>query len=107
MWIYGAAGLVGFLAQIVAGMQGRLIPLYAWYRAFAAKGAPPDIAANALPSASFARPIFILWTLGVPIMAWGLPAGNHYAIRLAAVFLLCGVILGAAYMLHMLRRART
>lgn len=106
MWIYGAAGLVGFLAQIVAGMQGRLIPLYAWYRAFAAKGAP-DIAANALPSASFARPIFILWTLGVPIMAWGLPAGNHYAIRLAAVFLLCGVILGAAYMLHMLRRART
>ena len=37
MWIYGVAGLVGFLAQIVTGMQGRLVPFYAWYRAFEAK----------------------------------------------------------------------
>ena len=35
MWIYGVAGLVGFLAQMVAGVQGRLVPLYAWYRASA------------------------------------------------------------------------
>jgi hypothetical protein len=37
-WIYGVAALVGFLAQIVVGMQGRLVPFYAWYRAFAAAG---------------------------------------------------------------------
>lgn len=106
MWMYGVAGLVGFLAQIVAGMQGRLVPLYAWYRAFARKGAPPEVAANALPSASFARPILLLWTIGVPLLACGLPWENHAAIRIAAASLFGGVALGAAYIMQMLRRAR-
>lgn len=105
MWIYGTAGLVGFLAQIVTGMQGRVVPFYAWYRAFAAKGEPPERGANALPSAAFAGPIFAFWSLGVPLLAWGLPAGDHLAIRLAALCLLSGVILGGAYLGHMLRRA--
>ena len=105
MWIYGIAGLVGFLAQIVTGMQGRIVPLYAWYRAFAAKGAPPERGANALPSAAFAGPIFASWSLGVPLLAWGLPAGHHVAIRLAALCLLGGVVLGGAYLGYMLRRA--
>jgi hypothetical protein len=105
MWIYGVAGLVGFLAQIVAGMQGRLVPLYAWYRAFAARGAPPDRAANALPSSAFAGTIFACWTLGVPLLAWGLPTQNHALIRLAALSLSAGVGIGAAYLLHILRAA--
>ena len=90
MWVYGVAGLVGFLAQIVTGMQGRLVPFYAWYRAFAAKGSPPDVAANALPSTSFARPTFFLWLVGTLMLAWGLPTGNVVAIRVAAVSLLGG-----------------
>jgi hypothetical protein len=105
MWIYGVAGLIGFLSQIVTGMQGRLVPLYAWYRAFAARGAPPDVAANALPSAAFARPIFLLWSVGVPLLAWGLPAANQLVIRLAAAALLAGVCLGMVYLVYMLRRA--
>ena len=28
---YGVFGLVGFLAQIVVGMEGRLLPIFAWY----------------------------------------------------------------------------
>jgi hypothetical protein len=106
MWIYGTAGLIGFLAQIVVGMQGRLVPLYAWYRAMAAKGSPPDRAANALPSAAFARPIFIAWTLGVPLLAWGLAFESRPAIRMAALLLLAGVCLGAAYQVHLVRCAR-
>jgi hypothetical protein len=106
MWVYGVAGLVGFLAQIVTGMQGRLVPLYAWYRAFAAKGAPPDRAANALPSASFAGAIFACWTVGVPLLAWGLPTENHVVIRIAALALLAGIITGAAYLRYLLRAAR-
>lgn len=86
MWIYGTAGLMGFLAQIVTGMQGRIVPLYAWYRAFAGS-------------------IFASWSLGVPLLAWGLPAGHHVAIRLAALWLLGGVVLGGAYLGDMLRRA--
>ena len=106
MWIYGVAGLVGFLAQIVTGMQGRLVPLYAWYRAFAAKGAPPERAANALPHAPYARGIFLLWAAGVPLLAWGLPAENRLAIRLAAILLLAGVNCGGAYVVYMLRQSR-
>jgi hypothetical protein len=107
MWIYGVAGLVGFLAQIVVGMQGRLVPLYAWYRAGAAKGEPPAIGANALPSAHFARPIFFAWTAGVPLLAWGLAFQGPFAIRAAALLLVSGVVLGGLYQVHMLRVART
>ena len=106
MWIYGVAGLVGFLAQIVVGMQGRLVPLYSWYRAFAAKGAPPDRAANALPSARFARPIFIAWSVGVPGLACGLASANRAAIAASSATLFVGLCLGALYIRHMLRAAR-
>ena len=102
----GVAGLVGFLAQIVTGMQGRLVPLYAWYRAFAAKGSPPERGANSLPHAPFAKAVFLLWTAGLPLLAWGLPAGNQLAIRLAALLLFGGVIVSGAYIRYMLRGSR-
>jgi hypothetical protein len=105
-WWYGVAGLVGFLAQVVVGIQGRLVPMYAWYRAFAARGGdPPDRGAHTLPSAAFARVIFLLWTGGVPVLAWGLAAASRPAIALAAALLLGGVSAGAVYVAHMLRAA--
>ena len=106
MWMYGVAGLVGFLAQIVVGMQGRLVPLYAWYRAGASNGGPPTQGANSLPDPRFARPIFLAWTAGVPLLGWGLAFQGELAIRAAALLLLSGVALGWLYQLHMLRRAR-
>ncbi|HEX6164945.1 MAG TPA: hypothetical protein VFZ31_16375 [Vicinamibacterales bacterium] len=106
MWIYGIAGLIGFLAQMVAGMQGRLVPLYAWYRAYAAIGAPPLRPANALPSPFFARSIFLCWAAAVPLLLWGLPFANQFVIRTGALCLLAGVTLGASYVRHLLREAR-
>lgn len=106
MWVYGVSGVVGFLAQMVAGMQGRLVPLYAWYRAYAATGAPPARAANALPSVPFARAIFFCWAAAVPLLVWGLPRADHLAIRSGAVLLLSGLVLGGAYVIDMVRRAR-
>lgn len=105
-WVYGVAGLVGFLAQIVVGMQGRLVPLYAWYRAFDARGGvPPERAANALPSESFARIIFLAWALGVPALAWGLAGENRPVIAASAALLLGGVCAGGAYLAHVIRAA--
>jgi hypothetical protein len=106
MWIYGVAGLVGFLAQIVVGMQGRLVPLYAWYRAMDAKGAAPETGANALPSAAFARPIFLMWTAAVPLLAWGLAFQNQATIRIAALLLCVALALGGGYLVNMLRKVR-
>lgn len=104
MWTYGVVGLVGFLAQVVVGMQGRLVPLYAWYRAYARSGTPPAVAANALPSAPFARSIFVCWLLGVPMLVWGLPTANQLAIRAGALFLSAGVGLGGTYLMYLVRR---
>lgn len=106
MWLYGVAGLVGFLGQIVAGIQGRLVPFYAWYRAFASTGSPPATAANALPSAGFARAIFMAWTIGLPALALGFPLEVPILIRVGAAALAVGLLLGARYLAWMLARAR-
>jgi hypothetical protein len=107
-WVYGVAGLVGFLAQVVVGIQGRLVPLYAYYRAMAARdGQPPVRAANQLPTPRFARPIFLLWTLGVPWLAWGLAVQDGFSVRAAAGCLFLGVVVGAAYLAYLMRAART
>jgi hypothetical protein len=105
MWMYGVAGLVGYLAQMVAGMQGRLVPFYAWYRAYAAAGAPPARAAHSLPSPAFARAIFLCWAAAVPLLVWGLPHANQPAIRTGAAILLLGLCLGGAYVVFMVHRA--
>jgi hypothetical protein len=95
-WWYGAAGLIGFLAQVIAGMQGRLVPMYAWYGAFEARGhTPPPIAAHALASHSVARWIFITWAAGVPALALGLAAEWPAVIVTGSLTMLAGVILNA------------
>jgi hypothetical protein len=103
LWLYGSAGLVGFLAQIIVGMQGRIVPLYAWYRAFDRAGRPPARGANELPSAAFARPLFWLWAAGVPGLAVGLARGHELLIVAAASTLLAGVVIGMAYLWYLLQ----
>jgi hypothetical protein len=105
-WIYGVAGLTGGLAQVVAGMQGRLLPLYAYYRAMAARdGALPGRSSHALISSAFARAIFTAWSLGVPWLAFGLARQSPRSIRAASVVLLAGVAAGALHLDRMLRSA--
>jgi hypothetical protein len=106
LWLYGVAGLVGWLAQMVAAVQGRLTPLYAWYRALARRGgAPPEQSAHDLISAPLAAFVFAVWTAGVPVLAAGLAWAHAPAIRAAAALLLAGVLAGAWHEVVMLRRA--
>ena len=107
-WVYGVAGLVGGLSQIVVGMQGRLVPLYAYYRAMAARGgAQPERSAHSLLSPPFARAIFLLWTFGVPSLAWGLATSDGRFIRGASLMLGVAVIVGAAYLRRLIRSAQS
>jgi len=95
-WIYGTAGLVGFLAQIVVGIQGRLLPLYGWYRLMESNQMrPPARSAHALPSHRLAKAILVTWTLGVPFLVLGLMSGSHVMIAVSAAVLLAGVWLNA------------
>jgi hypothetical protein len=106
-WAYGVAGLVGGLSQIVVGMQGRLVPLYAYYRAMASRGGtPPERSAHSLLSPPYARAVFVLWTAGVPWLAWGLAYSDTSSIRMASSILALAVIAGAAYLRHLVRLAR-
>lgn len=96
-WVYGVAGLIGFLAQIVVGIQGRLLPLHGWYRAFAARGLrPPARSAHALASPLLSRAILAVWTPGVPLLTWGLVAGSPSLVSGGSALLLAGVGLNAA-----------
>jgi hypothetical protein len=105
-WIYGTLALVGFLSQVILGIQGRLLPMHAWYREFEAGGfSPPARAVHGLPSPGLARAIFFAWLLGVPLLAAGLPLGMSYWIATGSVLLLSGVVLNAAQGVVILRRA--
>jgi hypothetical protein len=96
-WIYGTAGLLGFLAQIVVGIQGRLLPLYGWYRMMERENMRPvPRSAHSLASHGLSKAILMTWTLGVPLLISGLAAGINPLIAIGSALLLAGVALNAA-----------
>jgi hypothetical protein len=105
-WIYGGAGILGFPAQMVVGIQGRLVPMHAWYRSMAHRdGAPPAISAHRLIEPRLARAVLIGWGIGVPLLLVGMAARHHAAIASGAAALLVATVLNAAHGLVMARRA--
>jgi hypothetical protein len=97
-WIYGTAGLVGFLAQIVLGIQGRLLPMYGWYLMMErAEMRPPSRSAHTLVNPTLARAILLTWATGVPLLIAGLTAEMPLTIAIGSALLLVGVGLNAAH----------
>lgn len=106
-WLYGTFGLAGFLSQIVVGIQGRLLPMHAWYRAFEAGGLqPPSQSAHELASQPLARLICLTWAFGVPLLACGLAWQSAPAISVGAAVLLAGVFLNVGQGTRILAAAR-
>jgi hypothetical protein len=96
-WVYGTAGLIGFLAQIVVGIQGRLLPLYGWYRMMERGNMqPPTRSAHTLANQGLAKATLVSWTLGVPLLICGLAAGVDWIITVSSALLLTGVVLNSA-----------
>ncbi len=87
--VYGVLGLVGFLAQMVVGMEGRLLPLFAWYWAYANTGYKgPVPAPHEMPWRGAQDAIFLLWLAGVPALALSLAFDKAAIVRAAAACLL-------------------
>lgn len=89
---YGVFGLVGFLAQIVIGIEGRLLPLAAWLWSFAGGGygeTPPSLYRTPLRSLQVAG--LALWTAGVPLLAAGLARDQVTLVRAGAGLLFLAV----------------
>jgi mono/diheme cytochrome c family protein len=93
---YGVFGLVGFLAQMVAGMQLRLLPLLAWYSAAHRAASPGDIPSMSRLSA---HPLvgagWLLWLWGVPALATGFALNAIPLLAAGAAALEAAVLLGA------------
>jgi hypothetical protein len=89
--VYGVLGLVGFLSQIVVGVLGRVLPLFAWLWGFADRAhaeSPPSL--HRAPAHGLEALVFVLWTAGVPLLATGLASD-----RVALVSSGAGALLGA------------
>jgi hypothetical protein len=103
---YGVFGLVGFLAQMVVGMEGRLLPLFAWYWAYANTGytgpvpSPHDMAWR-----GGQEMVFVLWVFGVPALGGGMAFDAVPFVRAAAWCLLAAALLDSVNLYRIMRHA--
>jgi hypothetical protein len=93
---YGVLGLVGFLGQMVVGMEARLLPMAVWFWAYAASGyqVPPP-APHAMRDRTLQAIVFGGWTIGVPALAAGMFLESSGLVALGAWSLFAGVVLAA------------
>lgn len=103
---YGVFGIVGFLAQMVLGMQARILPMFAAYHAnlMATCDAPPATPRE-MGSRKMLGAIFYLWLAGVPLLAAGMFLGSAVAVAAAGWMLLVASTLGAVNTAGVLRHA--
>jgi hypothetical protein len=102
---YGILGLVGFLSQMVVGVSGRLLPLYAWLWGFTDRGhreTPPSL--HRVPPRTLQGIVLLLWALGVPALAGGFALDTSILIAAGACGLCAAVVLGAFNLALAIRR---
>ncbi len=93
---YGCLGLVGFLSQVVVGVDNRLLPLVSWLWGFAGRGyveTPPPL--HSLANRRLQAAVFGLWLVGLPLLTAGLFATRDRWIAGGGWALLAAVALGA------------
>jgi hypothetical protein len=105
--VYGTLGLVGFLSQIVVGVQQRLLPIYAWMRAYQGVDfTEQPLSPHATPVRPLQALVFALWTAGVPLLALGLGLERVPLLGAGGSALFAAVVLGGLANLLTFRRAR-
>ncbi len=105
---YGVFGLVGFLSQMVIGMEGRLLPMFAWYWGFAGTDYKGPVAApHDMPARRLQLVVFALWVFGVPALALGLALDGFTVVRAAGFALFVATILDAINVAVIVRHAYT
>ena len=93
---YGVFGLIGFLAQMVVGIAARLLPMFSWMHLYVEsdfKVIPPS--QYTMHSRGLQGVGFVLWTVGVPALAWGLSFDRWSMISAAASLLLAALVCNA------------
>jgi hypothetical protein len=104
---YGVCGLLGFLCQLVIGIEARIVPLAAWIRGYADGGfrtLPPSAHAAAHHAGGWLP--LVLWSFGVPCLAAGLGFERPAYTSLGAGALAAAVAFVAAMGARALARLR-
>jgi hypothetical protein len=91
---YGVFGLVGFFGQLVAGMEYRLLPYFAWYWTFANSGFKDSSSPHSMPLAGLQQLSFWLWLAAVPLLAAGLAATRPMLAAAGAWALVAAIVVG-------------
>ncbi len=105
-WVYGVVALLGCVAQMVVGVQGRLLPMHAWYIAMRRRqGGQPALSVHALYEAPVAGVIFALWTLALIALAVGLAWQAHAVVSGGAAALGFALCVQVGYGIRMVSRA--
>jgi hypothetical protein len=103
---YGVLGLVGFLAQMVVGMEGRLLPIFAWYWAYANTGYKgPVLSQHEMAWRRGQELVFVLWLFGMPALAGGLAFDAIPFVSAGAWCLFIATLLDTATVIRILRHA--
>jgi hypothetical protein len=103
---YGVLGLVGFLSQMIVGMEGRLLPIFAWYWAYANTGYTGPVPSQHEMSWRPAQLlVFALWLFGVPALAAGLAVDGVTLVSAAAWCLFVATLVDAANVTRIVRYA--
>ncbi len=99
--VYGVLGLVGFLGQMVLGMQARILPMFsACHANRSATCEAPPVTPGEMGDPGLQAGVFVLWAAGVPLLAAGMGA------RVAAVAGTGGLLLFAASLIQAAGTAR-
>jgi len=103
---YAVFGLVGFLAQMILGLEMRLLPMHAWYWSFANTGFQGEVAPpQAMGRQRLRAATFYLWLLGVPALAVGFLFDREALVGSGAWLLLGGVVIAAANSIWVMKHA--
>jgi len=102
--VYGTFVLLGLFGQIILGVEMRLLPMFAWIQAWTRSEF------KQLPTSPHEMPLrpaqlgaLVLWTVGVPTLAWGLADARHTLVSAGAWILLAGsfsAVLGTVIVLR-------
>jgi hypothetical protein len=102
--VYGFVGLVGFVSQMVVGMEARILPMFSSLHTLVTSGGL-TLLQNEILNRRLQAVSFTFWTTGVPVVAGGLWLHSPDVVRLGAALLLLGHLLGSIAALRWLRGA--
>jgi hypothetical protein len=101
---YGFVALIGFLGQMVIGMKPKILSILAWYYAFKEVGSSEAIPRPVdMPIRTLQIFTFILWLIGVPLVATGILLQSRLVIVAGALMLMAALVISTAHEVHILR----